>query len=112
MTESELMAMLVNDERHWWYRGRRRVLAAVLDRLDLPPNPWILDAGCGSGRTLDDLARRGSVAGADASAVAVRAARRRGHRDVYVANVEQLPFTSDQFDLVTCLDVIEHTPDD
>lgn len=112
MTESELTAMLAHDERHWWYRGRRRVLAAVLDRLDLPPRPWILDAGCGSGRTLDDLARRGSVAGADASAVAVRAARRRGHRDVYVARVEELPFGTAQFDLVTCLDVIEHTPDD
>ncbi|MDX6657371.1 MAG: hypothetical protein QOH62_2164, partial [Solirubrobacteraceae bacterium] len=53
--------MLENDERHWWYRGRRRVLDAVLDSIDLPQHPRLLDAGCGSGRTLDDLATRGRV---------------------------------------------------
>jgi SAM-dependent methyltransferase len=112
MTEAELAAMLANDEHHWWYRGRRRVLAAVLDGLELPPRAAILDAGCGSGRTLDDLARRGTVCGVDTSATAVEAARRRGHRDVHVAAVEDLPFGDRAFDLVTCLDVIEHTPDD
>jgi hypothetical protein len=33
MRTSELRAMLPADERHRWYRGRRRVLAAALDRL-------------------------------------------------------------------------------
>jgi SAM-dependent methyltransferase len=112
MTEAELAAMLANDERHWWYRGRRRVLAAVLDGLDLPRRAAILDAGCGSGRTLDDLAARGTVCGVDTSATAVEMARRRGHRDVRVAAAEDLPFGDRTFDLVTCLDVIEHTPDD
>jgi SAM-dependent methyltransferase len=112
MTEAELAAMLAHDEHHWWYRGRRRVLAAVLDGLELPPLPAILDAGCGSGRTLDDLAARGTVCGVDTSAIAVEAARGRGHHDVHVAAVEDLPFGDHAFDLVTCLDVIEHTPDD
>jgi len=40
------------------------------------------------------------------------AARRRGHDDVHVARVEALPFPDATFDVVTCLDVIEHTPDD
>src|ERR1044072_9130627 len=31
MTEAELAAMLAHDEAHWWYRGRRRTLAAGLD---------------------------------------------------------------------------------
>lgn len=104
--------MLENDERHWWYRGRRSVLAAVLDGLGLPAGARVLDAGCGSGRTLDDLAARGRVWGVDASPVAARAARERGHRDVRVATIQGLPFEDAQFDLVTCLDVIEHTPDD
>jgi SAM-dependent methyltransferase len=112
MTEAELAAMLAHDEAHWWYRGRRRILAAVLDGLALPRHPAILDAGCGSGRTLDDLAARGTVSGVDTSAMAVQAALRRGHRDVRIAAVEGLPFADGSFDLVTCLDVIEHTPDD
>lgn len=105
--------MLALDERHWWYRGRRRVLAAVLDRLDpgLPPDPAILDAGCGSGRTLDDLAARGRARGIELNPQGVEAARGRGH-EVTQASVEQIPHDDDTFDLVTCLDVIEHTDDD
>jgi SAM-dependent methyltransferase len=111
MTPQELSAMIAADERHWWYRGRRRVLHAVLDGLALPPGARILDAGCGSGRTLDDLARLGDAYGVDLSPAAASAAHDRGHK-TYVAAVEELPFADATFDLVTCLDVIEHTPDD
>jgi SAM-dependent methyltransferase len=112
MTDDELHAMLSNDEEHWWYRGRRRILRAELDRLPLEPAARLLDAGCGSGRTLDELARYGRVTGVDLSAEAVDAAWRRGHDDVRVARVEDLPFEDATFDVVTCLDVVEHTPDD
>ena len=112
MTSNELHAMLSSDEEHWWYRGRRRVLRAELDRLPLAPSARLLDAGCGSGRTLDELVDYGSVSGVDLSPEAVEAARARGHDDVHVARVEEIPFADATFDAVTCLDVIEHTPDD
>jgi SAM-dependent methyltransferase len=111
MERTEYEAMLGQDERHWWYRGRRRVLAAVIGSLDLPASSRVLDAGCGSGRTLDDLAALGEAHGAEPSPLGVEAARRRGHV-VRRAPVEELPFEDAAFDLVTCLDVIEHTPDD
>jgi SAM-dependent methyltransferase len=103
--------MLALDERHWWYRGRRNVLDAVLAGLDLPPGARILDAGCGSGRTLDELARRGSASGIEMNPLGVVAARDRGH-EVAEAPVERIPHPDASFDLVTCLDVIEHTDDD
>ncbi len=112
MTHNEMQAMLSSDEEHWWYRGRRRVLRAELDRLPLAPDPRLLDAGCGSGRTLDELATYGRVSGIDLSQTAVAAARRRGHDDVRLATVEEIPFPDATFDVVTCLDVIEHTHDD
>ena len=112
MRHDELQVMLSSDDRHWWYRGRRRVLHAALDRIVFLPGARLLDAGCGSGRTLDELARYGRVAGVDANPDAVELARRRGHRDVRVARVEELPFRAESFDVVTCLDVVEHTPDD
>ena len=112
MRHDELQVMLSSDDRHWWYRGRRRVLRAALDRIVLQPGARLLDAGCGSGRTLDELARYGRVAGVDANPGAVELARRRGHRDVGIARVEELPFRAESFDVVTCLDVVEHTPDD
>ncbi len=104
--------MLEMDDAHWWYRGRRRVLAAMLDEFAPRPQARILDAGCGSGAELDQLARYGPVTGVDLSAASVEASRIRGHADVSVAAVEQLPFAAASFSLVTCLDVIEHTADD
>lgn len=103
--------MLDADERHWWYRARRRLIASELERLPLPFGARILDAGCGSGSNMPVLEQHGSVAGVDASPVAVAAARERG-RDVVLGRVERLPYRDESFDLVTCLDVIEHTPDD
>ena len=104
--------MLAMDERHWWYRGRRRIVRAVLDSAGLPAEARLLDAGAGSGRTLDELASYGEVAGVELNPFGVAAARERGHRDVREAPVEQIPHDDGSFDLVTCLDVIEHTPDD
>ncbi len=88
------------------------MLRAVLADLSLPSEARLLDAGCGSGLTLDLLASFGRASGIDIDERAVTAAHERGHADVQVATVEQLPFADATFDLVTCLDVVEHTPDD
>ena len=104
--------MLAADERHWWYRGRRRVLRAELDRLELP-RPWrILDAGCGSGRTMEELQSYGDVSGVDLSPTAVQAARDRGFEDVRRGSLDALPWPDATFDVVACLDVVEHVADD
>jgi len=107
-----MQAMLEVDEHHWWYRGRRAIIAGELERLQLPPRARVLDAGCGSGRTLLELAPYGQVAGIELSEDAAAVARSRGDFDVRLGRLEQLPFESGTFDLITCLDVIEHTPDD
>ena len=101
------------EERHWWYRGRRRVLAAVLDALALPAGMRILDAGCGSGRNMVDLARRGTVAGVELASSSLDAARARDVGDVRAGSLEEpLPFADDAFDLAVALDVLEHLSDD
>ena len=108
-----MKATLAVDEHHWWYRGRRRVIRAELDRLPLPADARILDAGCGSGRTLVELAGYGGeVSGIELNDDAAELARRRGLGDVHVGRLEELPWDDGAFDLITCLDVIEHVPDD
>jgi SAM-dependent methyltransferase len=109
--QAEFETMLALDERHWWYRGRRRMLRALLESAGLPGSIRILDAGCGSGRTLDDLVAYGPVQGMELNPAGLGAARDRGH-DVREGRVEEIPFEDASFDLVTCLDVIEHTDDD
>lgn len=107
-----MQAMLAADERHWWYRGRRRVIRAELDRLSLPDRAEILDAGCGSGRTMQELAAYGTVSGVELSDAAAEVARARGVGEVVFGRLEELPWSDEHFDLITCLDVLEHTPDD
>jgi SAM-dependent methyltransferase len=112
MDQLLMRTMLDVDEHHWWYRGRRRIIRSELDRLPLPSRALVLDAGCGSGRTLDELTRYGEVHGIELDPEAAGTARRRGVGEVVIGRLEELPWDDATFDLITCLDVIEHTPDD
>ncbi len=107
-----MKATLEVDEHHWWYRGRRRIIRAELDRLPLPAGGRVLDAGCGSGRTLQELTDYGQVSGIELNADAAELARSRALGEVLVGRLEELPWADETFDLITCLDVIEHTPED
>ncbi len=107
-----MKATLAVDEHHWWYRGRRRIIRAELDRLPLPADARVLDAGCGSGRTLQELVDYGQVSGLELNTEAAELARERGLGEVVIGRLEELPWDDSTFDLITCLDVIEHVPDD
>jgi SAM-dependent methyltransferase len=109
--EYELQTHEVEDH-HWWYQGRRRVLERTIQRLALPAGARILDAGCGSGRNMVDLARHGTVTGIEFSPPSVALARERDRGAVIEGSVLDMPFDDDAFDLTLSLDVIEHLQDD
>ena len=107
------------EERHWWYRGRRAVLEAVLDAINplreagAASPPRILDAGCGSGRNMALLARRGPVTGIELASQSLEVARERGLGPVLPGSLDEpLPFDDASFDLAVALDVLEHVADD
>jgi SAM-dependent methyltransferase len=100
------------EDRHWWYRGRRTVLDGVIAELGLPADPRILDAGCGSGRFMVELAKLGTVTGVELSDTSVALARERQLGEVISGSVLEMPFADDSFDLAVSLDVIEHLEDD
>jgi SAM-dependent methyltransferase len=110
-SDYELQTHRVEDS-HWWYRGRRRVLERAIARVDLPAPARVLDAGCGSGRNMLELARYGEVAGVELSATSAALARERGVGVIVEGSVLEMPFAADSFDLAVCLDVIEHLEDD
>jgi SAM-dependent methyltransferase len=100
------------EDRHWWFRSRRRVIWALVHRAELPGSPRILDAGCGTGRNLMELATLGPAEGVDNSQQAVDFCQRRGLDGVRLAAIEELPYEDGRFDLLVATDVIEHLPDD
>src|SRR6266849_571099 len=101
--------------KHWWFAGRRRIIAGFVERVcrDLgKQRPRILDVGCGTGANLQMLAQFGAAEGVDVSAEALDFCRARGLAEVKQGAAESLPFTDGSFDLVTGLDVVEHLDDD
>jgi SAM-dependent methyltransferase len=76
-----------------WAPSERRALRLVHGR--------VLDVGCGAGRVLLELQRRGrEVVGIDPSPLAVEVCRRRGARDARVLRVEDVDESLGLFDTV------------
>lgn len=108
----EQMAEL--DERHWWYRARRDVLAALIGRLANPPaNARILEIGCGTGHNLPMLGAFGEVDALELDEEARGHATRRLGREVMSAPLPELAGVSNRhYHLIGAFDVIEHIDDD
>lgn len=101
------------EERSWWYRGRREVCLKLLEQyFPRDPGAEILDVGCGTGYNLSWLEKFGNCRGVDMSEEALMLCRERGLNNVLHHQAEGLPFSDDEFDLVTAFDVIEHISDD
>jgi SAM-dependent methyltransferase len=84
------------------------LLVKLIDSLD--PKSLVLDAGCGPGRVLGFLARRGfRCFGIDRSRVSIRRAVERYDRPGVVADNLQLPMSDATFDVVISDGVIHHT---
>lgn len=98
--------------RHWWFRGRSRIVTALIGALELPAPARILDFGTGTGAMLAELRRFGDAQGVDADERAVAFCHARGERRVSRLESSTLPFADASFDLVTTLDVLEHIEDD
>ena len=101
------------EDRHWWFVGRRVILASVLDGLDLPQDADLLEAGCGNGANLDMLRRFGKVRAFEPDDRDRTRAERRGVAEVAPGHLpESIPFGGQAFHVVLALDVIEHLDDD
>ncbi len=103
------------EDVHWWFLARRRILEVVLRRF-LPGGQesqpaHILDYGCGTGGNHSLLTSFGHVLGVDMSDDALEFCRQRGIQDALkIETAEGTP--PGPFDLIACLDVLEHVPDD
>ena len=102
------------DQRHWWYRGRRQVLAELIRREVRPPkDASILEIGCGTGHNLEMLEKFGHVDAIELDDESRAIAKGRLGRDIMSARLPELTGVAQHhYDLIAALDVIEHIDDD
>ena len=89
-----------------WARTEEQQLPAyeeALRRIGLEPGDRVLDVGCGTGVFLGLVAERGARPfGIDASEALIELARRRvPGAELHVGDMQFLPYTHDEFDVVT-----------
>ena len=114
MRQDEYEIMHAHELSHWWFRGRRRMLVALLGEIAGPRagSLRILDYGCGTGGNTSGYAALGAVVGIEPDAAAVRLAQERGDAQYCRSNGTHLPFRQGAFDAVVASDVLEHIEDD
>ncbi|MEA3032309.1 MAG: hypothetical protein QOH86_325, partial [Sphingomonadales bacterium] len=102
------------DDRHWWYRARRRILAELIRReARLPADARILEIGCGTGHNLAMLSGFGHVDGLELDDEARELSEKRLGRKIMRSPLPGLSEVRDaDYDLIGAFDVIEHIDDD
>lgn len=105
------------EERHFWFRARKRIIGTVVGQLvaELGPRARLLEVGCGTGDVLSLLAGLcpdGYVVGLDPFEEALAHARQRCECALVTGDLLDAPFDDGAFDVVGMFDVLEHLPDD
>jgi len=105
MQKNEYTAMFLSEESMWWYKGLQDVLLSQFASMK-HKKLRILDAGCGTGKNMEMLQKRGHhVDGIDVSDDALAFCHKRGIFPIQKASIVHIPFGENIFDMVICLDV-------
>jgi SAM-dependent methyltransferase len=109
MDPTEYRILYEAESDYWWFHGLRGFLFDALRDAGIGAGSRILDAGCGTGGTLEAVGRELTprAAGFDVSPHAAAFWPRRSLRRVCLASTNEIPFRSGTFDAVLSLDVLE-----
>lgn len=109
MQLKEYQNIFQNEASHFFYVGTHKTTLEFLNRyLTAGKKINILDAGCGTGLLLKKINQFGKTWGVDVSSEALKFARKRNLKRLYLSSIMKLPFKKNEFDAVTCIDVLYH----
>jgi len=95
-----------------YMEGRwEKVARAMIDHYDLPPNPKVLDIGCGKGFLLYDFLKLmpdAEIHGIDISPYAIANSKEEIQDRLRVGSATELPWPDDHFDLVTSITTLHN----
>jgi len=102
------------EEDHWWFVARRKLIYQLISEFNKKKEDLkILDIGCNSGFLVNKLQEKNYEAyGCDTDEMAVGYGKGRGIKNLKVSSFPALDYPDNSFDVITCLDVLEHVEDD
>lgn len=110
MDDSEIQRLDVLESSHFWYRARKLQLSRWFSGQET--NLRVLDLGSATGGNTQYIASMGhDVISVEYSEIGVQIQKNKGI-PVIQADARDLPFAESTFDIVVCLDVIEHIFED
>ena len=93
----------------WWHTNRFRKAQEIVS--DMEEGSIIIDLGCDGGNFTQRLLNYGEVVGLDISSNFIRSGKRRVKMaHFFISDVQKLPLRHASFDLVICMEVLEHLP--
>ncbi|WP_426417141.1 class I SAM-dependent methyltransferase [Aestuariirhabdus sp. LZHN29] len=112
--EADVYEQMVRlESTHWWFRGRRTIVASVIESLGLPEQAKILEIGAGTGGNTAMLESFGRVDSIEPDARARElAADVHGAQLMPGALPDALPPSGYLYDLILLTDVLEHIKED
>lgn len=112
MKDTEIQKLADYEGENWWFVGRRKIVSDFIMKYSkMDHNLKILDAGSGTGKTTNYLKQIGDVYGIERSFTGVMHCNKLRLK-VVQGHLNHLPFTTNTFDIITMLDVLEHIEND
>ena len=100
------------NQKHWWFEGRKKIIYSILKNNIRKNDLKILDFGCGVGVNTKMLTEFGDVTCFDPSPEAIKFLKRKFNNDKKVLVEDNLDNCSEKFDLIIAADVVEHIEND
>lgn len=106
------------EDTHWWHKAKRSLVVFFIERYVSKNRSYskeqglkLLDAGCGTGKNIEEFSKFGTTWGIDFAEEAINFCKKRGLKNITRGSLERLPFMKNFFDCITALDVLEHVDD-